>query len=58
LSQFLKIVLGSANELEYELLLAKDLNYLKTDIHENLNQQVNEIKAMLIVLIKKVSPKT
>jgi four helix bundle protein len=58
LGQFLKIALGSANELEYELLLAKDLTYLKADIYDNLNKQVNEIKGMLISLIKKVSLKT
>jgi four helix bundle protein len=58
LSQFLKIALGSANELEYELLLAKDLAYIEVDVHENLNKQVNEIKGMLISLIKKVSLKT
>ena len=54
LSQFLKIALGSSNELEYQLLLAHDLKRLNAIDHENLDKQVNEIKGMLISLIQKV----
>ena len=52
--RFLNIALGSANETEYFLLLAKDLSYLKTEDHKHLEKCINEIKAMLISLIKKV----
>lgn len=53
-ARFLNISLGSSNETEYFLLLAKDLGYFSVEDHEMLNKLINEIKAMLIVLIKKV----
>lgn len=53
-ARFLNIALGSANETEYFLLLAKDLGYLKIDDHIQLEKSINEIKAMLISLIQKV----
>ena len=54
LARFLQISLGSANESEYFLLLANDLNYLELTEYESLYRQINEIKAMLISLIQKV----
>lgn len=52
--RFLNIALGSANETEYFLLLAKDLDYLSINDHRLLEKNINEIKAMLISLIQKV----
>lgn len=52
--RFLQISMGSANELEYHLLLARDLNILNTLEYDNLNNQLVDIKRMLISLIKKV----
>lgn len=54
LGRFLNIALGSANETEYFLLLAKDLGYLTIDDHQLLERSINEVKAMLISLIQKV----
>jgi len=54
LGNFLNIALGSANEAEYFLLLSRDLDYLPKEEHLTLNDNVNEIKAMLISLIHKV----
>lgn len=54
LGKFLNIALGSANETEYLLLLAKDLGYLTTDDYGLLERAINEVKAMLISLIQKV----
>lgn len=54
LAHYLNIALGSANETEYHLLLAKDLNYFLVADHNLLAEQINEIKAMLISLITKV----
>ena len=53
-AHFLNISLGSANEAEYFLLLAKDLNYLPIEKYETLVLLINEIKGMLISLISKV----
>jgi four helix bundle protein len=54
LAHFLNIALGSSNEAEYFLLLSKDLNYLSTEKHVELAENINEVKAMLISLINKV----
>ncbi len=53
-ANFLNISLGSSNEAEYFILLAKDLNYLLINNYEILIKLINEIKAMLIALIAKV----
>ena len=51
-SRFLHIALGSASELEYHLLLARDLNLLSAVDHEILNCEVIEIKKMLTAFIQ------
>lgn len=57
-ANFLNIALGSANETEYFLILSYDLKYLndEEEFNELLNN-INEIKAMLISLINKVRAK-
>jgi four helix bundle protein len=54
LPHFLNISLGSANESEYFLLLARDQKMLQQDTYTQLYKLINEIKAMLIMLIKKL----
>jgi four helix bundle protein len=53
-AHFLNISLGSASEAEYFLILSKDVKYLNEDSFNRLFPFINEIKAMLIVLIAKV----
>lgn len=55
-AKYLNISLGSANEAEYFTLLAKDLVYIDAEKFDVINKLINEIKAMLIVLISKVRP--
>ncbi|MCV9386061.1 four helix bundle protein [Reichenbachiella ulvae] len=52
--RFLVIARGSATELEYFLLLSKELNYLGTDQYEALFDKVNQTKRSLNNLIEKV----
>jgi len=52
--RFLKIALGSASELEYHILLSKDLHYLKNADYEVLLASVIELKRMIAVLGKKL----
>ncbi len=52
--RFLNIALGSASELEYQFLLARDLNFVSEENYEHLNQSVIEIKRMLAFLVCKV----
>lgn len=50
---FLSISYGSACELETQLLISKNLNYLKEDEFEYLFSELNEIQKMLYTLEKK-----
>jgi four helix bundle protein len=45
---------GSASDSEYQLLLARDLGYLKHDVHRQLDDQVNEVKRMLNSFMQKL----
>jgi len=53
-ARFLYIALGSTSELEYLMLLSKDLKFIQSKVQEELNTEINEIKKMLITLIKKL----
>lgn len=55
LARFLRIATGSASELEYHLLLARDLNLLNPPDHERLTKEVTEIKRMLTSFIQKLT---
>jgi len=53
-AHFLDQALGSAHELEYCCLLSKDLSYIDEELYQKTNLLINEVKAMLIGLIKKL----
>ena len=50
--RFLGMAQGSAYETEYQLLLAKDLGYLKLEEYNLLNKKIKDIIYMLFGLIK------
>lgn len=54
LARFLQIAMGSASELEYHLLLARDLKFLNTLDYDVFSNRVVEVKRMLTALLKKV----
>ena len=56
MSRFLHIARGSAVELEYHLLLARDLELLPASSFTALERQVDEIQRMLTSLIQRVQP--
>jgi four helix bundle protein len=53
--RFLQISFGSANEVEYLILLSKDLAYMNERAFESISIDIIEIKKMLSTLIKKIS---
>jgi four helix bundle protein len=53
-THFLDISLGSAHELEYCLLLTRDLGFIGEKEFSELNEMINGIKAMIINLIRKI----
>jgi four helix bundle protein len=54
LGRFMLIAMGSASELEYHLLLARDLGYLDTRQYQELSQQTREVKRMLSTFITRL----
>jgi four helix bundle protein len=55
LHRFLVIAAGSASEVEYLLLLSRDLQYLSCETYQQLTSRVCEIKKMLSSLMDKVA---
>jgi four helix bundle protein len=55
LARFLNIALGSTSELEYHLLLSRDLNLLDATTYEPLAAGTVELKRMLTSLVQKLS---
>lgn len=51
---FLNIAAGSAAEVEEELLLSFDLEFIDKESYQQLNQEVTEVKAMLSKLIDSI----
>ena len=57
LANFLNIASGSASEVEYEILLAKDLGYITTEQCEEWTREVSEIRSMIATYMSKLTTK-
>jgi four helix bundle protein len=53
--RFLRISLGSASELEYHFLLARDLNYLSDHEYADIANGTEEVKRMLRRLLERIA---
>jgi four helix bundle protein len=53
-ARFLQIATGSASELEYQLLLARDLKFFDSHTCQQVEVQVVEIRRMLTSLIQRL----
>ena len=54
-AHFLNIAAGSASEVEEELLLSFDLEFIDEALYQQLDKDVKEIKAMLSKLIDSIN---
>jgi len=54
LARFLQIGMGSAYEVEYHALLAKELGFIGGEAYVLLQTQIVEVKRMLAALLQKV----
>lgn len=54
LLRFLDIAMGSAKELEYQLLLSHELGFMSAEEHEQLTTDIAEVERMLSALISKL----
>jgi len=57
LIHFCQISLGSAYELDYQLLLAKDLKYIENELYENLFKESTVLKKQIAAYIKYLNTK-
>ena len=55
LARFCSIAMGSASELDYHLLLARDLKLLKVTDYAELARHTTEVKRMLTGLLRKLT---
>ena len=53
-ARFLQMAFGSASELEYECLLASDLQMLQSPDCQRLTEETREVKGMLSALMQKL----
>jgi four helix bundle protein len=53
-ARFLQIAVGSASELEYHLLLARDLQLLNRSDYQRLADETVEVKRMLASVMQKL----
>jgi four helix bundle protein len=53
-ARFLQMAAGSASEVEYHLLLARDLNLLEASDYQRLSEKAVEVKRMLASLMQKL----
>ena len=56
LRQSLQIAMGSATELDYHLLLARDVGYLPASAYSACQSSVTEVQKMLSAFIVKLRP--
>lgn len=54
-NRFLQIALGSAHELEYFILLSKDLNFIDNETFILLNEKINMLKKRIYTLSIKLN---
>jgi len=52
--RFLQIAMGSVSELDYQLLLARDLGFLNGRKYSEVHEKMFEVKRMLAPLLRKV----
>ena len=54
MARFLQFAMGSASELDYELLLSRDLHFLALAEYESLQKGLTEVRRMLTALYQTV----
>jgi four helix bundle protein len=54
LARFLQFGMRSASEVDYQLILARDLGYITSDEHVPLEKELSALKRILNALVRKV----
>lgn len=53
-AQFIQMALGSAYEIDYQVLLTKDLGYINAEKYAEFNERIDKTKRQLAALLKKI----
>ena len=53
-ARFLQIAMGSAYELDYQMLLSRDLGYVNISIYEDISAKIDSVKWQLAALLRRV----
>lgn len=53
-ARFLQIAVGSSYELDYQILLAKDLEYIDNKTHAELSNEISSLQKQIVALLQKV----
>ena len=56
-ARFLQIARGSASEVEYHLLLARDLGFLPVTEYASLQKRLEEVQRMLTAFVQRIHPR-
>ena len=56
-ARYVQIAMGSASEVEYHLLPAKDLTYMHAAQYPDLQEEITRVKRMLASLLKTLNSK-
>lgn len=54
-ANFINIALGSSNEAENQLILAKDLDYINENEYQNLSEELTLLKKKLVTLCNRLN---
>jgi four helix bundle protein len=57
-ARFVRISMGSASELDYHLLLSRDLGFLENAPYERVSRNLTEVRKMLAALLSTVEIET
>ncbi len=57
-ARFLQIAVGSSSELDYQILLAKDLEYIDNTLYAELNNEISSLQRQLVAFLQKVRAAT
>lgn len=53
-ARFVRVAMGSASELDYHLVLARDLGLLNDDGYKQVSKQLTDVRKMLASLLKTI----
>ncbi|MEZ5346632.1 MAG: four helix bundle protein [Pyrinomonadaceae bacterium] len=54
LARFLQIAMGSSYELDYQLMLSRDLGYVNPSTYVEINDSIDKVKRQLALFLKRL----